>query len=83
MITDILQWTSTFFFIFGAIFYSSTKASNPKTRIRGFTLFEVGSAAYIVCNIYLALWGFVLTQIVFAFIDLRGIINCYKEIKNA
>ena len=79
---ELFQWLSTFWFLFGAVLYSSKKAKNPRRRMNGFICYTIGGWIYVATCLYLGLYPFVLTQLVFCFFDIRGIINCRKEIKN-
>lgn len=78
---EIFTWLSTFWFLFGAYLYSSRKASNPKRRMYGFICYTIGGLVYIATCLILGLYPYALTQIVFCGFDLRGIINCIREIK--
>lgn len=79
---EIFTWLSTFFFLFGAFLYSSKKASSPRHRIKGFICYEIAGIIYIITCLVLGLYPYALTQLIFCIFDIRGIINCRKEIKN-
>lgn len=78
----LIEWLSTFFFLIGAYYYSGNKASDPKTRIRAFVFYNIGGIIFITLNLYYQSYPFATTQIIFTILDVRGIINCKKEIKN-
>lgn len=78
----LFEWLSTIFFLSGAFFYTGKKASNPKIRIYSFMFYMVGGVIFITLNLIYKSYPFAITQIVFTIMDVRGIINCKREIKN-
>ena len=77
----IFEWLSTFFFLLGAILYSGKRASNPKIRMYGFILYLLGGIIFIFVNFIYELYPFLITQILFTILNIRGVYNCLKELK--
>jgi len=75
------EFISFIIFIIGALLFTGKKASNPKWRGIGLFVYCLGGIVYIVFCIFVGLYWFLSTQIVFEILDARGIINCYYEIK--
>ena len=83
MIIDILDWIGSLFIIFGAIMITSKKESNPKIRIIALFLYYVSIIAWIPFSLMIRATGLFWSQIIFSFINLRGLYYCFKEIKKS
>ncbi len=81
MITIILDWTGTFFIILGSIFITSKKAFKPKIRLLTLSFYFLSNIFWIPFAIILETYGLLVTQIILLIINLKGIFNCFIEIK--
>lgn len=79
---QLLEYSSTLFFIIGAFLYSSRKASKPKIRSYGLFMYSIGGFLYIAWCAIAQAYGFLFLQVLFEFFNYRGIYNCYKESKD-
>ena len=82
MLLLVFEWLSTLFFFIGALHYTGTKASKPKTRINGFIFHAIGGIIFIILNLMYGLYAFATAQILFVITDILGIKNCLEELKN-
>ena len=78
----MIEWLSTIFFLTGAFIYTGKRQNQPKIRIYGFSFYIVGGLIFIALNLYYGSYAFSTTQIIFTVFDVRGIINCRREIKD-
>jgi hypothetical protein len=81
MITEIIDWTGTVMVLIAAFVFAMKKAYKPKLRLIGFSFFLLSNCVWIPLGIILQTWGFLLTQIVLVVINIKGVVNCWKEIK--
>jgi len=79
---QILEWTGTILILAGILFLASKRASNPKTRIKGLLTTIIGCIFLGTFAIISGLWGVLATQTGVTIINIYGIYNCLKEIKN-
>lgn len=77
----MFEWLSTFFFLTGAFIYTGKRQNKPKVRLTGFSLYIVGGIIFIIINFIIGSYPFAITQIIFEIFDVRGVINCIKEIR--
>ena len=81
MIVEILDWSGTILIIIAAFIIAHRKASNPNIRIKGLWLFFISNIVWIPLGFILNTPGFLLTQCILLAIDVKGIINCNKELR--
>lgn len=75
-------------FIIATYFITSKKASDPRIRLKSLILYLIGSCCLIVFSMLLMFsfgdftgFGIITAQSYIAIRDVKGIINCKKEIK--
>lgn len=78
----ILEWLGTFFVLMGGLLITSKSASNPKKRKVALYFYIVGTLAFGWFAWLIQAYGLLVTQTVFFFINLRGVIRCIREIRN-
>lgn len=81
MILIILDWIGTVFVVFGSFLITLKKARKPKIRLFALSSYLISNIFWIPFAIMLRTYGLLITQIFLFIINLRGIINCYKESK--
>jgi hypothetical protein len=96
MINSIISWTSAILFIIATRKISGKNASNPKVRLKALWLYLIGSFFLISFALSLGAWKFifflniegldssalVVSQSFIAVYNIRGIINCKREIND-
>ncbi len=83
MIIFILGWIGTFLVIIGLLYFTSKKASKPKTRLIGLILLNIAQFLLTISAFSQGAYDLATTQIGCMAINFRGMFNCYKEIKGA
>jgi len=78
---EILDWSGTIFVLIAAFIIGGKKASIPKVRLIGLVFFLTANALWVPMAIILQTWGLLMSQVILVLINLRGIINCIKEMK--
>jgi len=78
---ESFEFISFVVFIIGVIVFTGKRASDPKIRGIGLFLYCIGGVFYTIFCLYLNLYWFAITQIIFEILDIRGILNCYHELK--
>ena len=81
MFLKIIEFSSTVFFLLGAVLYTGKKAKNPTRRAVGLFIYLIGGIIYIFWCINVGAWFYFTLQLIFGALDIRGIINCMKERK--
>ena len=76
-----LDWSGTILIIIAAYLLSLKKASNPKLRFKVFALFFGSNIVWIPFALILRTYGFLITQIILFFINLKGMITNMEEIR--
>jgi hypothetical protein len=79
MIVDFFDWSGTITVLIAAFVFAMKRAYKPKLRLIGFTFFLISNCFVIPLAIMKSAEGLLFTQIVLLVINIRGIINCYKE----
>jgi len=79
MLITILDWVGTIFILIGNLIITSKLASKPKTRLFAISFYLVSNITWIPFAIMLETYGLLITQILLLFMNIKGIINCYKE----
>jgi len=77
----IFEWIGTIFVLIGGLLITSKRASNPKIREVALFAYIVGTIAFGIFAYFIGAYGLLLTQTVFFFINVRGVINCIKEMR--
>ena len=81
-ILTIIEWIGTFGILIGLYYLNSKKASNPKIRIKGQILVIIGCSLLGIFAFLIGAYGVMTTQIGVILVDIYGIYNCKKEIRN-
>jgi len=80
MIATILDWTGTIFIIIGSIILAK-KDIKLNFRLLVFIFYLVSNILWIPMSLFLGTYGLLLAQIILFFINIKGIIVCFVEIK--
>jgi len=78
----IIEWIGTVFVLVGGLLITRKRASNPKKRKVALYFYIVGTLAFGWFAWLIQAYGLLVTQTVFFFINLRGVVRCIKEIKH-
>ena len=80
-IISILDWCGTIFILLGNYIITTSLASKPKIRLIGISSFLLSNIFWMPFAIILGVEGLLITQILLMPMNIRGIRNCYKELK--
>ena len=82
MLTIILDFIGTVFIILGGFVITSKKASNPKIRRLALIFYSISVLVWIPFTILIGAYFMFFSQLIFCYINGKGLYFCAKEIKN-
>jgi len=80
IILFFIGWIGSILVLSGLLLISSKKASNPEIRLKGFIGCVIGCIMLSIISFYINAYDLLITNIGVSIINIRGLINCKKEI---